>query len=77
MIAKYYDFSRRENPPILHRKETFVPADYPNREKFERLTRQEEKRGLLDRETIGTLRGWEELLDEEGFKVAGHVLRKA
>jgi len=77
MVAKYYDFSRRENPPILHRKETFVPADYPNREKFERLTRQEEKRGLLDRETIGTFLGWKELLGEEGFKVAGHVLRRA
>jgi len=77
MIAKYYDFSRRENPPILHRKETFLSSDYPNREKFERLTRQEEKRGLLNRETIGTLRGWEALLSDEGFKVAGHVLRKA
>ena len=29
MVAKYYDFSRRANPPILHRKETLVPADYP------------------------------------------------
>jgi DNA phosphorothioation-associated putative methyltransferase len=77
MVAKFYDFSRRSNPPILHRKETFVPADYPDRERFAKLTRQEEKRGLLDRDTIGTLRGWEKLLDEEGFKVGGHVLRKA
>lgn len=76
MIAKHYDFSRRANPPILHRKETFVPPDYPERERFVRLTRQEEKKGLLDREDIGTLRGWEDLLDAEGFKVAGHVLRR-
>lgn len=77
MIAKHYDFSRRANPPILHRKETFVPPDYPGVEKFARLTRQEERRGLLDRESIGTLRGWEELLAQEGFTVAGHVLRRA
>jgi len=76
MIAKFYDFSRRGNPPVLHRKEAFVARGYPNREKFARLTRQEEKRGLLDRDTIGTLRGWEEVLQEEGFKVAGHVLRR-
>ena len=76
MIAKFYDFSGRANPPILHRKETFVSSDYPHRDKFERLTRQEEKRGLLDRDSIGTLRGWEELLQEEGFTVAGHVLRR-
>lgn len=76
MIAKHYDFTRRANPPILHRKETFVAEDYPLREKFARLTRQEEKQDLLSRDTIGTLRGWKELLDEEGFKVAGHTLRR-
>ena len=76
MVAKHYDFSRRNNPPILHRKETLVPVDYPGRERFARLTRQEEKRGLLDREDIGTLRGWEDLLLHEGFSVAGHVLRR-
>jgi DNA phosphorothioation-associated putative methyltransferase len=76
MIAKHYDFSRRDNPPILHRKETLVPLDYPGHERFARLSRQEEKRGLLDREDIGTLRGWEQLLLSEGFTVAGHVLRR-
>ena len=76
MVAKFYDFSRRLNPPILHRKETFVSQDYPNRERFARLTRQEERRGLLDREEIGTLRGWEGLLEAEGLRVGGHVLRR-
>lgn len=77
MVAKHYDFSRRENPPILHRKEAFVPVDYPGRERFERLTRQEERRGLLDREDIGTRATWEALLEAEGFTVGGHVLRRA
>lgn len=76
MVAKYYDYSGRANPPILHRKEAFVPLDYPGRERFARLTRQEEKRGLLNRDEIGTLRGWQDLLEAEEFKVAGHVLRR-
>lgn len=76
MVAKHYDFSRRDNPPVLHRKESFVPEDYPERERFARLTRQEEKRGLLDRDDIGLLKSWEELLEAEGMKVAGHVLRR-
>lgn len=76
MIAKHYDFSRRSNPPVLHRKESLVPSDYPARDKFVRLTRQEERRGLLDREDIGMLQAWEELLETEGFKVAGHTLRR-
>ena len=76
MVAKFYDFSRRPNPPILHRKETFVPQDHPNRDRFAQLTRQEERRGLLDREEIGTLRGWEGLLEAEGLRVGGHVLRR-
>ena len=32
------DYSQRDNPPILHRKETFVSSDHPLCEKFSRLT---------------------------------------
>ena len=35
------------NPPILHRKETFLPPEHPLYEKFSKLTRQEEVAGLL------------------------------
>ena len=76
MVATYHDFSRRANPPILHRKETFVPEDYPRRQLFVRLTRQEEKRGLLQHPDIGTLAGWQRLLDAKGLTIAGHVLRR-
>ena len=76
MVATFHDFSRRANPPILHRKEAFVPEDYPRRGRFARLTRQEEKRGLLNRREIGTLSGWQQLLEAEGLTVAGHVLRR-
>src|SRR5690242_6123842 len=41
------DYSTRENPPILHRKELLLPADHPGRERFEALTAALEKRGAF------------------------------
>ena len=50
-----YDYARSTNPPILHRKETFLPPGHPLLAKFARLTRQEEHHGLLDETaSIGT-----------------------
>jgi len=61
--------------PILHRKETFLPPGHEFVAKFARLTRQEEKHGLLDETaTIGTREGWERRLAERGFTVRGHRL---
>jgi DNA phosphorothioation-associated putative methyltransferase len=75
--VKYLDFKDSENPPVLHRKETFVPPDYPGREKFARLTRQEERAGLLQAtSTIGTRNGWQLHLDEFGYRVSGHRLSR-
>ncbi|KKD39959.1 DNA phosphorothioation-associated methyltransferase [Limnoraphis robusta CS-951] len=45
---KSHDYSDSDNPPILHRKETFVTSDYPDYQKFARLTKAEEKLGLLE-----------------------------
>lgn len=68
------DYSNSENPPILHRKESFVNDDYPLREKFERLTAQEERFGLLctDSRSIGYLHGWNERLVQRGLTLRGH-----
>jgi DNA phosphorothioation-associated putative methyltransferase len=41
------DDAASANPPVLHRKETFLLPDDPRRAKFERLTRQEERAGPL------------------------------
>ena len=72
-----WDYADSENPPVLHRKETFVPAEYPHREKFARLTQQEERHGLLDDSaTIGTRQGWQSRLAERGFALRGHRLVK-
>jgi hypothetical protein len=70
----YRDFTARENPPVLHRKETFVSDDYPGKEKFARLSRQEEQAGLLNSPTIGTHEGWNEVLRESGWQLRGHRL---
>jgi hypothetical protein len=73
--VSYRDFHDSANPPVLHRKETFVGRDYPGREKFARLTEQEEHYGLLKNSaTIGTLDGWNERLQAEGWVLRGHRL---
>ena len=68
------DYSDSENPPILHRKESFVAGDYPLRNKFAHLTAQEERFGLLSGDTrvIGNLRGWQESLKAHGVALRGH-----
>jgi DNA phosphorothioation-associated putative methyltransferase len=72
-----YDYAQSANPPVLHRKETFLPADHPLHARFARLTQQEEKHGLLDdTANIGTRQGWRQRLLERGFTVRGHRLVK-
>lgn len=73
--VKYWNYLEAANPPILHRKEQFVPPQYPGREKFARLTRQEELRGLYeDTLRIGRRDGWNFVLAEKQVKLRGHRL---
>lgn len=68
---RFYDASK--NPPILHRKEEFVTATYPLREKFARLTAQEVRYGLYTTpERIGTRQGWIDVLQERRVTLRGH-----
>ena len=70
-----FDYANNTNPPVLHRKEAFLPPGHALAAKFARLTRQEENHGLLDETpTIGTREGWERRLAERGFAVRGHRL---
>jgi hypothetical protein len=69
------DYAGSEAPPVLHREDTFLPPDHPFRSKFERMTRQEERAGLLDETaTIGTRDGWVERLRSMGYGFRGHRL---
>jgi DNA phosphorothioation-associated putative methyltransferase len=70
-----YDYASSANPPILHRKETFLAPDHPLHARFARLTRQEERHGLLDdAASIGTRTAWEGRLRQAGFELRGHWL---
>lgn len=73
--VKWRTFADWQNPPVLHRKETFVPEHHPTRPKFAALTRQEERAGLFDEASrVGTRAGWEAALAEAGKSVRGHRL---
>jgi len=72
---RLWDYRDVKNPPILHRKEEFVAESHPTRQKFTRLTRQEERAGLYEQpERIGTREGWELVLAEKGRRLQGHRL---
>jgi hypothetical protein len=69
------DYTQSTNPPVLHRKESFLSPNHPSHEKFARLTSQEEIHGLLDDPSgIGTREGWARRLSERGFSLKGHRL---
>jgi DNA phosphorothioation-associated putative methyltransferase len=73
------DYTKSDNPPILHRKETFLSDDHPLRDKFARLTTQEERFGLFatDTRAIGNRAGWEAWLAERGVRLKGHRVVRA
>ena len=72
-----YDYTQCTNPPVLHRKETFLHPENELHAKFARLTAQEEKHRLLDAPAgIGTRDGWARRLSERGFALKGHRLLK-
>jgi DNA phosphorothioation-associated putative methyltransferase len=69
------DYSTTDNPPVLHRKETFVTPDYPHYDRFRWLTQQEETLGLLDQSRgIGFQRAWEQRLRDRGLEIHDHAL---
>jgi hypothetical protein len=75
--VRHSDYSDNVNPPILHRKESFLPAGHPRRAEFAAMTRAEEEAGLYeDTTTIGFKLNWERLLQSKGLVVSGHKLER-
>ena len=75
--ARHTDYAENLNPPILHRKETFLAPEHPRRAGFAALTKAEEAAGLYERTaTIGFKLNWERLLREKGVVIEGHSLRR-
>ena len=61
--ASQRDYRQVDNPPILHRKETFLSPNDPRYSDFAHLTQQEVELGLLkESRLIGTRRQWEQRL---------------
>jgi hypothetical protein len=75
--ARHTDYADNHNPPILHRKESFLPPEHPLCARFQGLTEAEEAAGLYEHTaTIGFRLNWEKLLKSKGLEIRGHSLRQ-
>ena len=73
---RHRNFIQSTDPPILHRKEEFVPDDYPGRETFAGLTKAEESAGLFENpEDIGSLQHWNARLKLRHLRIVDHEVR--
>lgn len=69
------EYRARANPPILHRKEAFLPLNDPRIPEFGSLTNCEEKAGLYrDTSTIGLRIQWLALLKRLNLVYEGNAL---
>ncbi len=68
-------YAQNGNPPILHRKETLLPATHERVPEFAAVTKRADELGLLDATSdIGTLRPWEARLLRVGLRCVGNEL---
>jgi hypothetical protein len=74
LSVSYQDYSTLPNPPILVRKEAFVSSSYPHYQKFAKLSRQEEKLGIVDKPGGFKERELLDCLDDNCVKIRGHRL---
>jgi DNA phosphorothioation-associated putative methyltransferase len=64
------NYSNSDNPPILHRKETFVLASYPHLQTFKQITEEGEAIELYkNTKTIGFKQQWQRLIKRKGFEL--------
>lgn len=68
-------YENSENPPILHRKETFLESTHPSVPVFKEITEEGEDAGLYENtRTIGFKKSWERLINNKGYVlVDGHL----
>jgi DNA phosphorothioation-associated putative methyltransferase len=66
------DFSRSDNPPILHRKEQLLMSHDPRVARWTETTRKLEAKGMFkDSYAIGRRKAWTERLAAAGLSVVG------
>jgi DNA phosphorothioation-associated putative methyltransferase len=77
LTVDWRDYSRSNNPPLLHRKEEFLGRDDQRAALYAKLTAAEIRAGLYTLpERIGTLRGWQATIDSAGVLIRGHRLSR-
>ena len=70
LAVREASYKESSNPPILHRKETFVRADYPGVDEFYSVTEEGESIGLYkNTRTIGFKQSWERLIASKGYNL--------
>ena len=76
---KVMDYTKSENPPILHRKETMVLSDSSYIDEFQNITAEGEAAGLYENtRIIGFKRSWENLINKKGYDlVDGRLFRSS
>ncbi len=73
--TRKFNYNKSLNPPILHRKETFLHPGHPQIEAFTKLTKQEETYGLYENpRTIGFKLNWEKLLEDKNLSYKDNLL---
>lgn len=73
------NYAKSDNPPILHRKETFVSKDYPLYALFKEITTEGEAAGLYEKtRNIGFKQHWQRLINTKGCFIdeSGRLHRK-
>ena len=73
---KNMDYSQSDNPPILHRKESFIPTSHPLYNKFKETTELEESFDLYtNTNKIGFKKYWDKLCQKKNLYFDGNELK--
>lgn len=73
LTSRIGNYSKSENPPILHRKENFVENTYPLHSMFQSITKEGEDIGLYENtRSIGFKQNWLKLIKNKGYKLDEH-----
>lgn len=68
MKCRFSSYEKSENPPILHRKETFLPAGHERIAEFSELTHEAEAAGLFENTNrIGFKQNWLQQIKKKGY----------
>ena len=71
--VKRRSYAESLNPPILHRKELFLPQDHPRIPEYRTLTESAEQLSLFENSrTIGFRHAWNALIEARGYFLDGH-----